>query len=185
LPLDTSVLTGGTYQLTSRLYLDGVVAATATRSLAVPAAAVLVSCSPRGVSFWQEQFNGSRKASFTATEADQLADRAASLSNGYFTKSALVTVLYAKGKVPAETSTARQYAALLLNLAAGQLSANMSTPLGLSGAETLSSGTYNTLLVGSTVRAATSWIRAQLPSGNLSTAEQTAININTRTGLGC
>lgn len=184
-PFDTAALSAGAYVITARLYLDGVVAATATRSVVVPAPPVVVSCSPRGVSFWQDQFNGSRKAAFTAAEADTIADKAASMSAGYLTKSALVTVLYAKGKLPAETATARQYAALLLNLAAGQLSPGMSVKLGLSGREGLSTSSYDTQLVGTTVGAAAQWIRAQLPSGQLAKAEQTAININTRTGLAC
>jgi serine protease AprX len=185
LPFDTASLAAGLYTLTARLYLDSAVAATATRSITVPAPVVLVSCSPRGLSFWQEQYNGSKKAVFTTSEADALASKAAALSNGYFTKAALTNVLYAKGKLPAETSAARQYAPLLLNLAAGQLSATMSSSLGLSGKETLDPGVYDTATVGGTVSAATGWIRAQFSTGDLAKAEQTAININTRTGLGC
>lgn len=185
IPIDTGSLVAGGYTLTARLYLDGVVSATTTRSIVVPAPVVLVSCSPRALSFWQQQFNGSKKAVFTAAEADTLADKAAALSGGYFTKSALISVLYVKGKLPAETSTARQYAPLLLNLAAGQLSATMSSSLGLSGEESLDPSVYDTARVGATTGAAASWIRAQFSSGDLAMAEQTAININTGTGLGC
>jgi serine protease AprX len=184
-PFDAASLAGGSYLLTARLYLDGAVAATATRGISVPAPVVLVSCAPRALSFWQNQFNGNKKAVYTAAEADALSAKAATLSNGYFTKSALVAVLYANGKLPAETIAARQYAPLLLNLAAGQLSATMSNPLGLSGKETLSSSVYDTAKVGTTVTAAAGWIRAQFSSGDLAKAEQTAININNRSGLGC
>ena len=186
LPLDAGALVGGAYAITARLSLDGTVVATATRNVTVPAAPVLVSCSPRGLSFWQEQYNGSRKAVFTTAEATALADKAVALSNGYFgSRSALVNVLYAKGKLPAETTTARQYAPLLLNLAAGQLSATMSTQLGLAGTEALDPTVYDVAKVGSTAGAAAGWVRAQLPSGDLAGAEQVAISLNTRSGLTC
>ena len=186
LPLDAGALVGGGYLLTARFSLDGTVVATATRAVTVPAAVVLVSCAPRGLSFWQEQYNGSRKAVFTTAEATALADKAAALSGGYFgSRSALVNVLYVKGKLPAETSAARQYAPLLLNLAAGQLSSTMGVQLGLSGAEVLDPSAYDTARVGSTVSAAATWIRGQLSGGDAAAAEQTAVLINTRSGLGC
>lgn len=186
LPFDFSTVAAGSYLLTARLTLDGVVAATASRMVLVPAAAVLVSCAPRALSFWQNQFNASNKAVFTTAEANALADKAVSLSSGYFgSRSALVNVLYAKGKLPPETAAAQQYAPLLLNLAAGQLSATMSTQLGLSGKETLDPAVYDTARVGTTVGSAATWIRNQFSLGDLGGAQQAAINLNNRTGLTC
>ncbi len=186
LPFDFGAVPGGTYVLTASFTLDGAVVAMASRTVAVPAPVVLISCAPKGLSFWKNQFNGSSKAIFTTAEANALADKAVALSDGYFgSRSALVNVLYASGKLPTETSAARQYAPLLLNLAAGQLSATMGAQLGLSGAETLDPAVYDTAKVGSTVAAATSWIRAQFSTGDLTGAEKTAINLNTRTGLTC
>ncbi len=185
LPFDFGQLEGGTYTLTSRLLLDGAVAATATRSVVVPAPPVLVGCAPKALSFWRDQFNGSSKAVFTTTEGNALAEKAAALSNGYFgSRSALVNVLYAKGKLPTETAAAQQYAPLLLNLAAGQLSATMGYHAGLTGKEGLDPAVYD-VRAGSTVSSAAAWIRLQLPAGDLATAQQTAISINTKAGLVC
>ena len=79
-----------------------------------------VSCSPRKLGFWKDQYAG-KKPKFTSTELGQLAAQAAALSGDYFGgASAVVAALGADGT--AEQKTARQYAALLLNLAAGDLS---------------------------------------------------------------
>jgi serine protease AprX len=187
LPFDFGAVAGGSYLVTARFTLDGVVAATSTRTVLVPVAAVLVSCAPRALTFWQNQYNGSTKAVFTTAEANALADKAVTLSSGYFgSRSALISALYAKGKLPAETSAAKQYAPLLLNLAAGQLSATMSTQLGLTGQERLDGSVYDTSRLGSTVASAASWMRGQFNSlGDLAGVEQAAININNRTGLVC
>ncbi len=186
LPFDFGSVVGGSYVISASLTLDGVVAATSSRTVLVPAAAVLVSCAPRALTFWQSQFNGSPKAVFTTAEANALADKAVALSNGYFgSRSSLVNVLFAKGKLPAETSAARQYAPLLLNLAGGQLSATMNTQLGLSGNEKLDAAVYDTLRLGTTVSSAATWIRSQFSVGDLATAEQAAINLNNRAGLTC
>ncbi len=184
--VDFGALDAGPYVLTARLYLDGVIAATASRTLVVPVPPVLVSCSPQALSFWQNQYDGGQKAVLSAAESAALATRAAELSSGYFADArSLTNTLFVKGKLAAELTTARQYAALLLNLAGGELSATYTRQVGLSGAEGLSSSTYNTTRVGSTVRAAAAWVRAQLPGGDLSAANTVASSINRGDGLVC
>ena len=186
LPFDVGQLAGGGYTISVQLLLDGVSAATVTRSVLVPAAPVLVSCQPKALSFWKNQFNGSKKAVYLSAEANALADKGAALSGGYFSNgTALVNVLYVGGKLPAETAAARQYAPLLLNLAAGQLSASMTLPAGLSGAELLDPSVYDPAKLGTKVSTAATWIRGQFSTGDLGGAEQAAINLNTRVGLTC
>ena len=79
---------------------------------------------------------------------------------------------------------ARQFAALLLNLAAGDLSDNMSYSVGLSGSEVLQPNVYNMGVVGTNVDAANQWIRAQFPdrksNGTLGGANLVADAINNR-----
>lgn len=185
-PVDFGALPAGTYQLTAELVLDGVVAATDRRSVVVPEPAVLVSCAPQALKFWQDEYSGSHKAVFTATERDALAAKAAELSDGYFGNGGgVVTALYVKGKISGELAAARQFAVLLLDLAGGQLSADYSRQIGLSGSEQLDPGTYDTARLGATVGSASAWVRAQLPSGDLAGAESVAGSIARGRGLVC
>lgn len=187
-PVDFSTLKGGTYLLTATLLLDGAAVSTASRTVVLPEAtppAVLVSCAPQALKFWQNEFSGGSKPAFTATERNAIATKAAQLSQGYFADARTVTTtLYVEGKITAELTAARQYAPLLLDLAAGQLSSNYSRQVGLSGAEPLKAGSYDAR-VGSTVGSAASWVRAQLGSGDLTTAESVARRITLGEGLAC
>jgi hypothetical protein len=150
----------------------------------VPVPTVLVSCAPQALKFWQDQYGG-KKATFTQAELDALAAKGADLSKGYFNSNGIVAALYTSGKGTAQLAAAKQYAALLLDLAGGQLSATYSRSVGLSGKEGLSTSTYDTSKVGSTVSAAADWVRAQLPSGDLAGAEATAGSIARNRGLSC
>jgi serine protease AprX len=185
IPFDVDTLEGGAYALTARFYLADEVVATATSGVVVPARPVLISCDGRGLSFWQNQYNGSKHRVFTSTEATMLANRGAELSKGYFTRSALVNVLYASGRLPAETLAARQYAVLLLNRAAGELSATMSARAGLSGQEGLDPKTYDTARLGTTVASATDWVRAQFDGGDLGGAASVATALSANHKLIC
>jgi serine protease AprX len=185
-PVDFGALPAGSYLLTARLLLDGVQAAVATRTVVVPAPAVLVSCAPQALRFWQDQYAGGSKATLTQAERDALAAKAAELSSGWFAdRTSVVTALYVKGKVPAQQAAAQQYAVLLLDLAGGQLSAGYSRQVGLSGAERLDPATYDTARLGTTVGSAAAWVRAQLPSGDHAGAERVAGSISRGTGLAC
>ncbi len=144
-------------------------------------------CKTRTIGFWRRQFSdneGSQK--FTDGEADTLAFHAAGLSDGYFAgKDDLLAALFAGGDEGPERRAARQFAGLLLNLAAGDLSAGMSYPVGLSGNERLDPAVYDTAVVGQTVNEAKTWIRSQLPDGNLGGANEVADAINNGHGLIC
>lgn len=184
-PVDFGALPAGSYVLTARFLLDGVVAASASRTVIVPVPTVLVSCAPQALRFWQDQYGGGGKVAFTQSELDALAAKGAELSNGYFNASGIVSALYVKGKISGQLAAARQYAALLLDLAGGQLSASYSRSVGLSGSEQLNPSTYDTSRLGSTVGTATAWVRAQLPSGDVAGAESVAGSIARGTGLSC
>ena len=188
-PVDFSALPAGNYLLTATLLLDGSSVATATRSVVVPAAPApetLVSCAPQALKFWRNEFSGGSKVAFTPTERQALAAKAAQLSDGYFADARTVTnTLYAQGKITPELSAARHYAALLLDLAAGRLSSGYSRQLGLSGSEPLKASSYDVARVGSTVAAATTWVRGQLGSGDNAAAETVATRITRAEGLGC
>ncbi|MGB5246718.1 MAG: S8 family serine peptidase, partial [Woeseia sp.] len=135
----------GAYTLVARFYVDGVEHATHQINVAVPEPGQQLSCSARSKGFWKHQFDGKKNPHFTPGEAATLADRGAQLSADYFSNgSALVTALYQQGSAGAEARAARQYAALLLNLAGGELSSGMSYQAGLSGAELLDPSVYNT-----------------------------------------
>jgi len=185
---DFGILKAGTYAVTANYLADGVVVDTASVSVIVPAPTPgsQVSYAPQGLGFWRDQYDGGKvsKGQFTAAEATRLADRAVQLSNGYFTTSThLQSALLVSGAVSNEQRAARQYAALMLNRAAGDLSKSMSVSVGLSGAERLDPKVYDVARIGTTVDAAATWVRAQLPSGDLSGANATAAALNEGTGL--
>ena len=183
LPFDVRPLDTGSYLVTAQLYVAGELVATSASTFLVP---VFATCRPEGLSFWRDQYTGGPKARYTLAERDLLADRAVVLSTGYFRdRQQLVTTLFADGKLPAELTAARQFAALVLNLAAGDLSTTMSYTAGLSGREALSARTYDTSRVGATADAATAFVRAQLPGGDLIAANDVATALNKGTGLLC
>ena len=144
--------TPGLYTLTARLYVDG--AAKATHSVQVtvpPPSGDDVSCAGRSMGFWRQQFADGAARKFTGSEVETLAFHAVGLSDGYFaSRDALVAALNAKGDEGAEARAARQFAALLLNLAGGDLSAGMSYQAGLSGGELLDPAVYDTATLGPT-----------------------------------
>lgn len=185
-PVDFGALSAGTYVLTARFLLDGVVASTTSQAVVVPVPVVLVSCAPQALKFWQTQYGGGSKAVFTAAERDALATKAAALSQGYFgNANGVISAIFVNGKITGELAAARQYAVLLLDLAGGQLSSTYSRQVGLSGAERLNGATYDTARIGTTVSAAASWVRAQLPSGDIAGAEAVAGSIARGSGLTC
>lgn len=185
-PIDFSSVQEGSYLLTATLLLDGMAVATANRTVVVPAPEVLVSCDPRALKFWRNEYSGGNGTAFTAPERKALAAKAAQLSDGYFTDGrSVTTTLYAQGRITPELSAARHYAALLLDLAAGKLSSGYSRQLGLSGAESLQATSYDVAVVGSTVATATAWVRGQLETGDSVTAESVATKITKGQGLSC
>jgi serine protease AprX len=178
----------GLYTLTARFYVGGDLKATPSINVVVPPpSGTEVSCAGRPVGFWRPEFemkDSGRK--FTVAEAETLAFHAVGLSDGYFeNRDDLVAALNAKGSLGLEERAARQYAALLLNLAGGDLSGSMSYQAGLSGTEGLQPKVYDTATVGSTVDEATDWVRAQLPDGDLGGANEVADAINHGHGLNC
>jgi subtilisin family serine protease len=178
----------GLYTLTARFYVGGDLKATHSINVVVPPpSGNEVSCAGRPLGFWRPEFDmkdSGRK--FTAAEAETLAFHAVGLSDGYFeNRDELVAALNAKGSLGLEERAARQYAALLLNLAGGDLSGSMSYQAGLSGAEGLQPKVYDTATVGSTVDEAADWVRAQLPAGDLGGANEVADAINHGHGLNC
>ncbi|MEO6205501.1 MAG: S8 family serine peptidase [Mycobacteriales bacterium] len=187
-PVDFSSLPAGSYVLTATLLLDGAAVSTASRTVVLPVAtppATLVSCTPQALKFWQNEYSGGAKPAFTATERSAIATKAAELSQGYFADARTVTTtLYAAGKITTELAAAKEYAPLVLDLAAGQLSNSYSRRVGLSGAEGLKPSGYDSR-VGTTVGSAAAWIRAQLGSGDLSTAGSTAKKITRGDDLSC
>ncbi len=184
---DFGSVQAGTYTITGRFYVGGVERDDDAISVRVREPGTEVSCLPRTIGFWRRQFSdneGSQK--FTDGEADTLAFHAAGLSDGYFAgKDDLLAALFAGGDEGPERRAARQFAGLLLNLAAGDLSAGMSYPVGLSGNERLDPAVYDTAVVGQTVNEAKTWIRSQLPDGNLGGANEVADAINNGHGLIC
>ena len=182
--VDFSTLAAGTYTLTARLVVEGVERAAATVSVTVPQETTQqVSCSARKLGFWRDQYVG-KKLKFSPPELDALAARSATLSGGYFADGPAAVAALRSDRTP-QQQAARQYAALLLNLAAGDLSRGMAYAAGLSGSERLDNRAYDTARVGSTVDAAASWIRLQLPNGDLGNATELAEAINAGHKLGC
>ena len=58
--------------------------------------------------FWQNEYSGGTKPSFTATERNAIATKAAELSQGYFADARTVTTtLYVSGKISAELAAAK------------------------------------------------------------------------------
>lgn len=185
--VDFGLLAAGRYDVTARLYVGGSEVARYPISVTVPDPSFeTVACAPEAQPFWKAQFDGSHKAVLTPAEVEALGDRGAALSDQYFSsRSALVGALSASGKLTALAQAERQYAALLLNLAGGDLSATMSYRVGLSGTERLDPVTYEIGVVGETVDSAAAWIRQQLPSGDLARAKDTAASLNKGGGLTC
>jgi len=180
--------TPGLYTLTARFYVDDVVKAIHSVQVTVPPpTGDEVSCAGRSMGFWRQQFDThgeSRK--FTVGEVETLAFHAVGLSDGYFqNRDQLVAALNAKGDEGAEARAARQFAALLLNLAGGDLSGGMSYKAGLSGDELLDPSVYDTATLGPNVDSARAWIRSQLPNGNLGGANEVGDAINNGQGLIC
>ena len=183
--VDFGSLPGGTYTLVARLLVASAVKASDSVTVIVPEALPeQVSCSPRAFSWWRNEYAG-KKAVFTDAERERLAARGASLSSGYFDGGAAVTAAVQATASTPEQRAARQYAALLLNLAAGDLSRAMSYSAGLAGSEELSPKAYDTARVGTTVDAAAAWVRAQLPNGDLGGATELADAVNSGHKLGC
>jgi serine protease AprX len=174
-------LTPGDYLLTARFYVADILRDTDDITVHVEPE---TSCHPRSIGYWRQQFWDPKAQKFTNSERETLAKHAVQLSDGYFTdRNDLVDALNASGTMTAEARAARQFAALLLNLAAGDLSSSMSQNEGLSGDEILDPTVYNTAVVGTTVQAASDWVRDQLPSGNLGGANEVADAINNGQGL--
>ncbi len=184
---DFGVLRPEAYTVTARYYADGALADTHTISVVVPVPTPgsEVSYRSEGIGWWRQQFVGGPAQSFTRAEADRLADRAVQLSSGRFaTRDALTTALLASGSLSADVRAARQYAGLVLNLAAGDLSRLMSSQVGLSGAERLDRDVYDVRRVGPTVDSAAEWVRGQFrDGGDLSAANEVATTINGGGGL--
>jgi serine protease AprX len=179
--------TPGLYTLIARFYVDGGLKAShSVRVTVPPPSGGQVSCAARSMGFWRQQFDTTAGRKFIASEAETLALHAVGLSDGYFkSRDELVAALNAKGNAGAELRAARQFAALLLNLAGGDLSGSMSYQAGLSGSERLDPAVYDTAKVGSTVDQAADWVRSQLPSGDLGGANEVADAINNGHGLVC
>lgn len=174
----------GTYEITSRFFVDEVVQDTDAIEIFVVEAPDESSCRPRAIGYWRQQFGGGPSQKFTTEERETLAFHAVGLSDGYFEdRDELVDALNARGDLAPEAIAARQYAALLLNLAAGDLSSEMSQNEGLSGSEELDPSVYNTAVVGENVQEATDWVNSQLPSGDLGGANEVADAINNGQGL--
>ncbi|MFA5890270.1 MAG: S8 family serine peptidase [Actinomycetota bacterium] len=192
LDYDFGTLTAGIYALTARFIVNTEVKATTDITVVVPTpTSNEVSCSPRNAEFWRGRYkSGSKVQYFTSTEADQIVAHAVELSDGYFANTKdLKSALSANGNQTAEKMAAREFAALVLNLSAGDLSKPMSYRAGLSGAERLDPGVYNVTTVGATVNAADAWVRSQFPDrtsgGDLGGATELGIGINNDQGLQC
>ncbi|HVE93647.1 MAG TPA: S8 family serine peptidase [Acidimicrobiales bacterium] len=182
---DFGILAPGPYAVTARYLADGVVVDTASVTVMVPTPTpgTEVSYAPQGLGWWRNQFSSPGKGQLTAVEADRVADRAVQLSSGYFGSRAQLLGALNPSSTTSETRAARQYAVLVLNLSAGDLSRTMSVALGLSGSERLSPSVYDVSRLGTTVDSATRWIRSQFPSGDLGGANEVATSINGGTGL--
>ena len=179
----------GDYTIVARFSVDGVVQAVHQIGVVVPPPLVgeQVSCAPKTVSFWRHELGSSQDPDrFTALERGALLERAVQLSGGVFASAEVLrdAVLYA-GKPVASASAQRQFATLLLNMAAGDLSAVMSKQVGLAGSEQLDPSVYATGVLGSTVDSAVAWVRSQFPDGNLGGAAEVASAINNGHGLIC
>ncbi|MDQ3990970.1 MAG: hypothetical protein M3245_01495, partial [Actinomycetota bacterium] len=179
----------GDYTIVARLLVDGDPRATHQVEVVIPPMIDTgqISCAPGTVRFWRHEFGSSRSPhGFTAPERALLLDRAVVLSDGLFGtgEEMLGALLYSGKPVPLAVAT-RQFAALLLNLAAGDLSATMSHQVGLSGGEGLDPAVHDTAVVGETVNRASAWIRSQLPRGDLGGANEVADALNNGIGLLC
>ena len=179
----------GAYTLTARLVVGGVVEATHAVGVIVPTGGD-IACSPRNIDFWQGQFKKkSDSLRFSSAEADALAAHAVGLSDGYFTSSRRLKNALGGGSGQPEQAAARQFAALLLNVAAGDIAGDMSYRAGLAGYERLDPAVYATGTVGEDVNEVVSWMRAQFPDrtedGNLGGASEVANAINNGQGLDC
>jgi len=184
LGFDFGALEAGSYTITAGFAVDGAVRAVDAVTVIVPLPAAQVSCSARNLAFWRAQFGQS--ATFTPSEAGALADHAVTLASGYFgDRDALLTALLRSGNLSDRQRAERQYAALLLNLAGGDLSSTLSRQAGLSRGEGLDPKFYDTGRLGGTVDTATSWIRGQLPNGNLGGVNEVASAINNGQKLTC
>lgn len=187
---DFSKVSAGPYSLIARYSVAGVVKATRTISITVPVDPE-IGCSPRNIDFWRAQYkrNSTGSLRFTDADANTIATRAATLSDGRFASSKQLLNALTIGGTQPERAADRQYATLLLNIAAGDVSGTMSYKAGLSGNEGLDPSVYATGVVGSTVGAAATWIRAQLPdrtnAGDLGGASEVANAINNAQGLDC
>ena len=182
---DFGILAPGPYTVTARYLADGAVVDTATVNVIVPTPTpgTEVSYAPEGLGWWRLQYSAPTKGHLRAAEAGRVADRAVQLSAGYFGSRTNLLDALNPSTVNSETRAARQYAALLLNLSAGDLSRTMSVQLGLSGAERLNPSVYDVARLGHTVDSATVWIRSQFSSGDLGGANEVATSINGGTGL--
>ncbi|MDQ3957621.1 MAG: Ig-like domain-containing protein [Actinomycetota bacterium] len=185
---DFGTLDAGNYDLLARFYVGGGVVDTdaVTVTVPVPEPGGGISCAPRGLGFWRDQYeeNGTAQK-FSDEEAETLAFHAVGLSDGYFENTdELRAALFARGNPGPERRAARAFAALLLNLSGGDLSGVMSYRVGLSGAERLGP-TYDTGTLGPTVDSAADWIRDQLPNGNLGGANEVGTALNEGVDLQC
>lgn len=176
---DFGAVPAGAATIVARYYAGGTVVATATSAVNVPA---VVSYAGQGAGFWKKQLAGG--GVFTAAEVSALATRAVQLSGGWFADRAAIEAALSKSpKDGLAINASRQYAALVLNLAGGELSGAMGVAVGFSGDERLDPSIYNTAVVGSTVDAAAAWIRAQLPDGDTDGALAVGTAVNTNVGL--
>jgi hypothetical protein len=186
--LDLGGQEGNMITITAELRLDGTTAdPDATDQVRVSVAATGGGgCDPRTIGFWRQQADQTEAAKFTPGEYEQLAERASQRSEGYFGGAAAVSAALRQGGDAGPLARAeRQYAALLLNFAAHDLSGSMSYTTGLDPATTLDPEVYDTATVGDTAGQAASWVRSQLPSGDLGGANEIADSINNRQGLVC
>lgn len=188
---DTLELIPGVHALAAASYTQGI--GSVPFSAVVEIVRGAAGCTPQGVGFWRQQARQDRSAKFTQAEYDTLAERAAALSESssgirYFASGASVTAALITnpiGSEGAEQRAARQYAALLLNFAAYELSSSMSYRTGLNPDTLLDGAVYNTLVVGDTAGEAAAWIRSQLPDGDLGKANRIGDQINSGQGLIC
>lgn len=186
--LDLDGQEGNTITVTAELRLDGTTAdPDATDQVRVSVVATGGGgCDPRTIGFWRQQADQTEAAKFAPGEYQQLAERAAQRSEGYFGGAAAVTAaLRQDGNAGPLPRAERQYAGLLLNFAAHDLSGNMSYTTGLDPATVLDPAVYDTTTVGNTAGQAASWVRSQLPSGDLGGSNEIADSINNGQGLVC
>lgn len=142
-------------------------------------------CDPRGVGFWKKQASQGNSTKFTAAEYESLTNRAAERSEGYFADGSSVTSALLQAGNGAKVKAERQFAALLLNFAAFDLSGTMSHTAGLDPLTSLDPQVYDTSEF-DTADEAASWIRRGLETNtNLGTANEVGSSINNGQGLKC